>query len=103
MKHVIGTLFAALLLVGVVLYTAFSWGYVAHTIYGWFILPKFPTFPHFTVVEFIGLKLFTNCFIPTNNINVKSELLDNAGTARSMFLGPWILLIIALLIKTMWF
>lgn len=85
-------IFSLLVVLGMFLYTSFSWGYVAYVTYGWFILPIAPTFPHLGVLQFIGIFLFLGCIIRSNNPNIKSEYVDKYSQWFTFICAPWITL-----------
>lgn len=96
-------LIAILFIIGVIVYNAFSYGYVASVFYGWFILPMFPNLPHFTYLQFVGITLFLIALFPKHSSsNVKSEYKDDNGLWGT-FLKPWILLILGAIIHSIWF
>jgi hypothetical protein len=85
-----------------IIYGAFSWGYVGHTLYMWFIIPHFPTLPTFSVIQFIGFMLFVN--VMTNRSNgphIKDEFKDQSAMYSTLILSPWIMLFIAWLLKSL--
>lgn len=85
-----------------VIYGAFSWGYVGHTMYLWFILPHFPNLPTFSVTQFIGFMLFaTVMFNRGNGVHIKDELQDKTTMYTNAILAPWISLFVAWLLKSL--
>ena len=86
-----------------VLYGAFSWGYVSHTFYGWFILPIFNDLPHFTVIQFVGFSLFLNTIIRHSATHIKDEYKDKTTEHVSVFLMPWLVLFFGWFIKIVLF
>jgi hypothetical protein len=86
-----------------VLYGAFSWGYVSHTFYGWFILPIFNDLPHFTVIQFVGFSLFLNTIIRHGATHIKDEYKDKITEHVSVFLMPWLVLLFGWFIKIVLF
>jgi uncharacterized membrane protein len=86
-----------------VLYGAFSWGYVSHTFYGWFILPIFNDLPHFTVIQFVGFSLFLNTIIRHGATHIKDEYKDKTTEHVSVFLMPWLVLLFGWFIKIVLF
>ena len=69
----LGILILVLLLL---LYNVFAWGYVASVFYGWFVLPYFPNLPHFGYVEFIGFVLFFGVLTHKSPTFIKDEYKD---------------------------
>jgi hypothetical protein len=85
----------------IVLYGAFAWGYVSHTMYLWFILPHFPDLPTFSVYQFIGFMMFSSVmFKRTTHNHIKDEFIDKNSMYGSLLLGPWIALGVAWFIKS---
>jgi len=76
-----------------VLYSSFSWGYVATIISAWFIIPLFPQMPIFTCIQFAGIMFFANCFIRSTSSNIKKEYKDSSGDYITTFLSPWLILL----------
>ena len=91
-------LFALLILV--VIYGAFSWGYVGHTLYTWFVLPYFPDLPTFTTIHFIGFMLFANVMFNRNTSHIKDEFKDKNAMYASLIFSPWITLAVAWFLKS---
>lgn len=96
--HVLAIL--ALLFI-VIIYSAFSWGYVAHTMYTWFVLPYFPDLPTFTTIHFIGFMLFASVFTNRSNTHIKDEFKDQNAMYTSLFLSPWLALFVAWFLKAL--
>lgn len=91
---------ALLLLLGVlvlvpmiVLYSSFSWGYVATIFWGWFILPLFPDLHSFTWIQFAGMMCLVNCFTNHKTFKIKKEFEDKTQTWSSIILAPWLTLL----------
>jgi hypothetical protein len=96
--------FAVLLIVGLVLYSAFAWGYVASIIYKWFILSQFTELPVITWWQFAGIMFFINCFIHTANTHYfKEEVKDNTTGLTISLLSPWLMLFGAWIFKVILF
>lgn len=84
-----------------ILYGAFVWGYVSHTMYLWFILPHFPDLPTFSIYHFIGFMMFSSVmFKGTSHNHIKDEFKDKSAMYSSLLLGPWLTLGVAWFIKT---
>lgn len=85
-------------------YSAFSWGYVASVFYGWFILPNFPTLPHFTVAQFVGFMIFANVTINRTSPGfIKDDYKDKLSEWLYFFISPWLTLFFGWLIYNTWF
>ena len=86
-----------------IIYGAFSWGYVVYQFYGWFVLTSLPDLPHFNITQFIGFTLFLRAIMPTTSVYIKDEYINKTNQAISNFLGPWIILSFGWLIKLILF
>ena len=98
-----GLLIGLAIIAAIVLYNAFAWGYVASVFYGWFVLPYFPSFPHFTATHFIGFVLFIGVMTHKGHIYVKDEYQDKTNSWVQLFLGPWISLAAGCLVHQFFF
>ena len=78
-----------------VLYNAFSWGYVTFMLYNWFILPSFPTSPHFGVLAFVGFNIFLNAIIRSSPSHIKSEYQNQTSMWVTTLLAPWLTLFVS--------
>jgi len=87
----------------IVLYGAFSWGYVSYTFYNWFVLPTFTDLPHFTIIQFVGFSLFLNTLIRHSSTHIKDEYKDKTTEHVSAFLMPWLVLFFGWFIKVVLF
>ena len=76
-------------------YNAFVWGFIAHTLYSWFILSAFADAPHFTVLQFVGFSLFLSALKPNLGISIKSEYEDNSKMWSKLLITPWLVLLFA--------
>jgi hypothetical protein len=83
----------AAILIGILLYNSFSWGFVAHKLFYWFILPIFPTAPNLTIYQFIGIFFFINCFVRVSSQSIKSEYREPSNELSFFFLSPWLTLL----------
>jgi len=83
------------LTLGILCYNAFVWGFIAHTLYGWFILSAFADAPHFTVLQFVGFSLFLTAIKPSLGVSIKSEYEDNGKMWGNLLLTPWLVLLFA--------
>ena len=76
-----------------ILYSSFSWGYVAVIFWGWFIIPLFPEAPLFTWTQFAGFMFMLNCFVHQSNKHVKKEYKDEVTEWSGLILNPWLTLL----------
>lgn len=83
------------LALAILTYNAFVWGFVAHTLYGWFILSAFPNATHFTVLQFVGFALFLSALKPQLGQYLKSEYEDNSKMWSKLLITPWLVLLFA--------
>jgi len=77
----------------IVLYSSFSWGYVATIFWGWFIIPLFPDLHSFTWIQFAGIMFLVNCFTSYSKIQIKDEYKDNVVSWTQIILAPWLTLL----------
>ena len=91
------------MITGVIVYSAFSWGFVSHIAYGWFILPVFPTLPHFTVLQFVGFALFLSTIFRSSGSNIKDEYVDKSKFWQTIILAPWLALAMSWLLHLIFF
>lgn len=89
-----------LIVCGVIVYTSFSWGFVAYKFYGWFILPTFPELPMFTITQFVGFVLFVSVMTHKEKPSLKKELIDESGMILNVIFTPWIVFLMGLFIHT---
>ena len=75
-----------------ILYSSFSWGYVATVFQDWFITPIWPDLIKLSWKQFAGISFFIGCFIRPSQISIKEELKDNTQTYTYDLIGPWIVL-----------
>lgn len=105
MEPLLSALGVMLILFVIIIYNAFSWGFVAFKFYGWFILsqPTFATLPHFTITQFVGFILFIGVFTHKSATHMKDEYKDKNSEYLSMLLGPWIVLFFGWMIQGLFF
>ena len=99
MEYLIGLL----IVVGIVIYNLFSWSYVAIKFYGWFVLVNFPTLPHVSYMEMLGVMLFISVLTHKRSTHIKNEYEDSQLKWVSLIFGPWIVLVIGWIIQGIWF
>ena len=80
---------------GILCYNAFVWGFIAHTLYGWFILSAFVDAPHFSILQFVGFALFLGALKPSLGVSIKSEYEDNSKMWSKLLITPWLVLLFA--------
>lgn len=95
MKSFLAFLGAILIVPLLVIYSSFSWGYVATVIYSWFVLPLFPDLHVFTWLEFAGIMFFVSCFVSPPAKEIKDEYKDSVSIWANAILNPWVLLLAA--------
>lgn len=83
-------LIALLIFLFIIGYTSFSWGFVVHKFYYWFILPLFPTWQHFDIIQFIGIMFFLSCFHKNSSLIVKDEYRNKSSEWVLLFVAPWL-------------
>lgn len=83
------------LTLGILCYNAFVWGFIAHTLYGWFILSAFADAPHFSILQFVGFALFLGALKPSLGVSIKSEYEDNSKMWSKLLVTPWLVLLFA--------
>jgi hypothetical protein len=86
-----------------IIYSAFSWGYVTFTFYNWFILPTFTALPIISVIEFVGIQFFITSLIRHSGTSIKKEYQDQGMYWFWMIGGPWVSLFLVWMIKGMFF
>jgi hypothetical protein len=96
----LGVFFLAILLV---IYSVFSWGYLAAIFYYWFVLPFFPEFPVFTYQQFIGFMFFISVMTHKGSVNIKDEYRDKTLDTIQLLIGPWVMLFVGWLVKILFF
>ena len=101
MEVIVGLLVMAAIFIGMIAYFAFSWGYVIHIFYGWFVLSAIPTLPHFTVLQFVGFSVFCNALIRSHSTDIKEEYKDPEAKKFS-FISPWLVLLFGYIIHSIW-
>ena len=81
-------------------YFAFSWGFILHKYWYWFVLDIFPDLPTITFYQAVGLKIFTGILVVVTNPNLKEEFYDSDKTNRTIYIVmlPWLSLLIGYII-----
>ena len=94
----LGALAIILLLV---FYNAFAWGYVSSIIYTWFIIPIFPETPVLTWMQLAGIMFLVNCFVHNTTTNyIKKDYKDETTGLILGLISPWFTLFFAWIFKT---
>jgi len=52
----------ALIFLGALAWGAFAWGFVLYKFWQWFLLPVFPTLPHISISQAVGLMIVVQLF-----------------------------------------
>jgi hypothetical protein len=99
MEILLSVLGIMLLIPLLVLYSTFSWGYVASIIYMWFVIPVFPEVPVLLWYQFAGFMLLFNCFNHKSSTTIKKEFKEKNIDIVMMFLSPWLTLLGAWIFK----
>ena len=99
----VGLVFVLVFVFFVLVYSSFSWGYVASMFYSWFILPNFPTLPHFTVTQFVGIMFFTSVVFRHTPSHIKDEYQDKSSSWTYLILSPWLTLFFGWLVYSLYF
>lgn len=71
-------------------YGAFSWGYVTFKFWYWFLLPVFPQMPHITFWQAVGLMMFISLFQNHSSDSIKDEYKDKNSGAIVSIIAPWL-------------
>lgn len=98
--ELLGLLF---LLFIVVIYSAWSWGFIAYKFYGWFILSSFNNLPHFTILQCVGFCLIISCLTRQSKLIVKDEFRDKKTEIVMDIIAPWIYLFLGWIIYGVFF
>lgn len=87
----------------IILYTSFSWGFVAYKFYGWFVLSAIPELPTFTITQFVGFLLFMSVMTHKPAQKVKKEYIDEKESTIGFLLTPWIVFLFGSFIQTFFY
>ena len=100
MGSILTVIFAMGLVILLIAYSSFAWGYVASIMYKWFIISLFPTLPILLWWQFAGIMFFVNCFVHSGQThNFKDDVLDKQKGITTNLLAPWISLLCAYIFK----
>ena len=100
-------LFTIFIFVIGILYGAFSWGYVASILAGWYLYPLFPNIPIIEWYKFAGLNFLIKCIIQDfGNYDILQQTRTSSGDlvkiknsqgvqTATLFLLPWVFLLVA--------
>ena len=97
----LGIILGLVLILGAIIYSSLSWGWVMFKFYTWFLLPVFVTLPEITYSYAIGLVLFTTLLKYQHVDTIKDEYKDNNKIFVSLAY-PWITLLFGWIIYK-WF
>lgn len=83
------------LIMGLILYFGFSWGYIFYRYWYWFVLDVFPELPNIAYYQAIGLMVFLGLF--KNNLpkrDFKEDLYSQTKVSQTVMavVFPWITL-----------
>lgn len=105
MEIVIAIVGVVALIVGIILYSSLSWGYVAYKMWSWFILPVFTQAPTITFWQAVGIMFFIGLFHNHTTADVyisdKWEYKDKNSAMVNALIAPWVTILVAYMIKTM--
>lgn len=85
----------------VIIYFAFSWGFVLFKLWGWFILPVFPMLPFITLWQAVGLSMFVDLFKNHTSHTYKEDPDRKNSATINGIISPWLMLLLAWFVK--WF
>src|SRR5690606_39400609 len=95
MEILILFIFTFLIIVAIVLYQSFSWGYVSSILYKWFILPFSPELPELTWIQLAGVMFFVTCFFHSSTTSyLKDEVKDNKSCTLTLLIYHLITLVV---------
>lgn len=103
MKILLGVLFVALVVIGITIYSALSWGYVVSILATWFIIPIFPELHELTWVQYAGVILFVRALTYIRPTSIKEKYKKKHSDLTSTLLAPWLTLLIGSIIKSILF
>lgn len=95
MKNLIVLLGVMAIVPLVILYSSFSWGWVASVMMKWYIIPVFPDFPILSWMQLAGIMFFVQCFTYSPKTQVKDEYENKTAHTTSVLLAPWLTLLCA--------
>ena len=99
----IAAVIGIILILGVLIsYSAVSWGWVLFKYWGWFVLPVFPELPAINFVQAMGLMLVIGLFKNVSDGNIKDEYKDSSKTWGVIIFAPWLTLVFAWIVKSIW-
>lgn len=92
---VLGFIFLFIFIAGLaLLYGSVSWGLVMYKFWYWFLLPVFPSLPHVTFVQAVGLMFFVGLFHGINSQVLKKEYKDEGAATLVAIAAPWLTLLV---------
>jgi hypothetical protein len=94
-----GSVAIAFLVAFVFAYGTFAWGLIFWKFWYWFFLPVFPSFPHITFLQAVGLMFVVDLFKNQTQVSIKKEYKDEKSTTIMGVFNPWIILFIGWLFK----
>lgn len=78
-----------------ILYSSFSWGWVASVLLEWYIVPVFPNTPILSWMQLAGIMFFVTCFTYHTKTEIKDEYEDKTAHTINVILAPWLTLLCA--------
>ncbi len=87
--------------IGLILYNSFAWGFVVSKFYVWFVLSMFPDLPVINYLQFVGIMIFLGAILPKHSDMNKSET-DNTKVVLYI-MAPVISLVVGWVFKLLFF
>lgn len=82
------------------LYSSLTWGLVLYKFWYWFLLPVFPILPEINYVLSVGLIMFISLFHKHSTLSIKEEYREEDKEYFSMFIYPWLVLLMGWIVKS---
>lgn len=92
MEAVIGIILVMLVVFGLIIYSAFSWGFVTYKFYYWFVLWLFPELPLITFWQAVAVSMLLSLFKNHTQTEVKDEYKDSTATTINILIHPWLVI-----------
>ena len=101
MTKIVQGLGMVLAFMGLLLYGAFSWGFVFYKYWNWFVLPVFDNLPVIAFKEAVGLMLVVGLF--KNHISkqftYKDDVIKQDIDYVGAFVAPWVVIMLSWIVK----
>lgn len=94
MGTIIGAIIIILFIAGALIYTTLTWGLVVYKFWAWFLLPVFPSAPHITFVQAVGLMFLIGLTHQMDTQVLKKEYKDEMSAGIGALIAPWLTLFI---------